>query len=124
MICLHFAAEMVLEIISKILLEISRSGDHISQEKARIDYQWPDNISVIFPEVRQECEDIILSDLEIISKFSDEKEQRRYWEVKGFSRVPCGGTHLRRTGEVGEIKLKRRNPGKRKERVEIELCED
>ena len=42
-------------------------------------------------------------------------------EVKGFSKVACGGTHLKRTGEVGEIQLKRKNIGKGKERVEISL---
>ena len=31
------------------------------------------------------------------------------------------GTHLRRTGEVGRIKLKRTNPGGGKERIEIYL---
>ena len=35
--------------------------------------------------------------------------------------VPCGGTHVRRTGEVGTIALKRRNPGKGKERIEIQV---
>jgi Ser-tRNA(Ala) deacylase AlaX len=43
--------------------------------------------------------------------------------VPGFARVPCGGTHLKRTGEVGAVTLKRRNVGKGKERVEIGLVE-
>ncbi|HAE50502.1 MAG TPA: alanyl-tRNA editing protein, partial [Tistrella mobilis] len=46
---------------------------------------------------------------------------RRYWEVEGVARVPCGGTHLRRTGEVGAITLKRVNVGKGKERIEMRL---
>ena len=45
----------------------------------------------------------------------------RSWEVEGFARVPCGGTHLKRTGEVGTIALKRKNVGGGKERVEITL---
>ena len=43
----------------------------------------------------------------------------RYWEIEGFARVPCGGTHLKRTGEVGNIALKRKNIGKGKERIEV-----
>jgi len=35
--------------------------------------------------------------------------------------VPCGGTHVRRTGEIGPILLKRDNIGRGKERVEIRL---
>lgn len=33
----------------------------------------------------------------------------------------CGGTHPRRTGEIGGIALKRKNQGKGVERVEIIL---
>ena len=33
--------------------------------------------------------------------------------------MPCGGTHLSRTGEIGPIALKRVNIGKGKERIEI-----
>ena len=62
---------------------------------------------------------IIDADSKIISEFSDEEAQRRYWEVEGFAKVGCGGTHLKHTGEVGEILLKRKNIGKGKERVEI-----
>ena len=49
----------------------------------------------------------------------DEQDEQRCWEVEGFARVPCGGTHLRRTGEVGVIDLKRKNIGHGKERIEI-----
>ncbi|WP_445321840.1 hypothetical protein [Paenibacillus sp. FSL H8-0048] len=35
----------------------------------------------------------------------------------------CGGTHLKKIGEVGEMKLKRNNIGRGKERIEIYLCE-
>jgi Ser-tRNA(Ala) deacylase AlaX len=58
---------------------------------------------------------------DIVSAFSDEENEQRYWEIVGFARMPCGGTHLRRTGEVGELELKRKNIGKGKERIEIYL---
>jgi alanyl-tRNA synthetase len=38
--------------------------------------------------------------------------------------VPCGGTHVRSTAEVGQIRLKRNNIGKGKERVDIFLGEE
>ena len=65
--------------------------------------------------------DLVGADTAITSAFSDEAAEQRYWEVPGFARVPCGGTHLQRTGEVGEIQLKRKNPGRGKERIEIRL---
>ena len=55
------------------------------------------------------------------SEYSDRGTERRFWEVADFARVPCGGTHLKRTAEVGAIRLKRKNTGKGKERVEIHV---
>lgn len=55
--------------------------------------------------------------------FSDEKSQMRYWEIEGFSKVSCGGTHVKSTAEVGYITLKRSNVGKGKERIEIYLVQ-
>jgi len=45
----------------------------------------------------------------------------RYWEIENFSKVACGGTHIKKTGEIGQITLKRNNIGKGKERIEIVL---
>ena len=64
---------------------------------------------------------IIAADVAIQTGFDDEESERRYWEIPGFSRVSCGGTHLRSTGAIGTIRLKRNNIGKGKERVEIFL---
>jgi alanyl-tRNA synthetase len=58
-----------------------------------------------------------------MSEFSDVATQSRYWEIAGFAHVPCGGTHPRSTGEVGRIVLKRANPGRGKERIEIYLAD-
>ncbi|NEN82805.1 alanine--tRNA ligase-related protein [Paenibacillus elgii] len=120
---LHFAAEVILELAYKHLEGIEKIGAHIAQDKARIDFLWHENISQSFPFIEKESRKIIEANLDIVSAFSDEENGRRYWEVKGFSRVPCGGTHLKKTGEVGEIKLKRNNIGKGKERIEIYISE-
>jgi Ser-tRNA(Ala) deacylase AlaX len=118
---LHFAAEVVLELAYKNLPGIKKIGAHIAADKARIDFEWAEPIGKSFPLLSEELRKIVANDLPIVSAFSDEAAQRRYWEVPGFARVPCGGTHLKRTGEVGAVTLKRRNIGKGKERVEIAL---
>ncbi len=99
---LHFAAEVVLELAFKRLTGIEKIGAHISQDKARIDFAWHENISESFPWIGKEFSGIIEADLDIISAFSDEGNGRRYWEVKGFSKLPCGGTPLKKKGEVGD----------------------
>jgi len=118
---LHFAAELVLELFYKSLVGVNKVGAHIAQDKARIDFAWPESISSLLPAIQSDANAIIDADMEINTGFDDEPNQRRYWEIRGFSRVPCGGTHVKRTGEVGPIKLKRNNKGRGNERVEIYL---
>ena len=118
---LHFAAELVLELFYKELNGIEKVGAHIAQNKARIDFAWPQSIAPLLPEFAQKANQIIHADLPIHTGYDDEENERRYWEIEGFSKVPCGGTHVRRTGEIGPISLKRENKAKGKERVEIYL---
>lgn len=116
---LHFAAELVLELAYQHLKGIEKIGAHISADKARIDFRWAENIAGAIPLLETAANQIVENDAEIVSAYSDEAEERRTWEVVGFARVPCGGTHLKRTGEVGKIQLKRDNIGKGKERIEV-----
>jgi len=120
---LHFAAELVLELFYEELEGVEKVGAHIARDKARIDFAWPQSIAPLLPKLADDANRIISSNLDIRTGFVDEANERRYWEIEGFSRVPCGGTHVRRTGEIGPIRLKRNNIGKGKERVEIFLSE-
>lgn len=116
---LHFAAELVLEVVCHRFPEVIKVGAHIAQNKARIDFEWQQKISPFLADIQQEVQEIIDANQPIISAFSDEDNERRYWKIKEFAQVPCGGTHIKTTGEVGIIKLKRENPGKGRERIEI-----
>lgn len=118
---LHFAAELVLELVCRHCGAIERIGSHIAQDKSRIDFAWPQNISPLLPVIETEVQAVIDADSAIECAFSDRENLRRYWQVNGFARVPCGGTHPHRTGEVGGVRLKRRNIGGGKERIEIYL---
>lgn len=120
---LHFAAELVLELIGRTLPGVEKIGAHIAEDKARIDFAWPQSISPLLPAIADEANAIIASKREVRSAFEDEANERRYWEIDGFSRVPCGGTHVKDTGEIGAIRLKRNNIGRGKERVDIYLCD-
>jgi alanyl-tRNA synthetase len=119
---LHFAAELILELVYRELGSVEKIGAHIAPDKARIDFRWPENISSLFPKLTSDAQFLVDQNKEIISAFSDRASQKRYWEILGFARVPCGGTHLKRTGEVGTIALKRKNIGKGKERIEVYIA--
>jgi len=120
---LHFAAELVLELMTQAHPDATKIGANITKDKARVDFAWQDNIAETFPLLEAEVERLVLEDRPIKSAFSDLARQSRYWEIAGFARVPCGGTHPRSTGEVGRIVLKRVNPGRGKERIEIYLAD-
>lgn len=117
---LHFAAELILELVVR-KLGIEKIGAHIAETKARIDFIYDKNISPALENLLIEYDKIIDSNSAIKTGFSDVENQRRYWEIDGFSKVPCGGTHVKSTGEVGRVTLKRVNIGGGKERIEIRL---
>lgn len=118
---LHFAAEIVLELVYRRFPGIRKIGAHIAADKARIDFDWPTSLAPHCPGLCAAAQALVDADEPIESAFSDVAAERRYWKIAAFSQVPCGGTHLRRTGEVGTLALKRRNVGKGKERIEISV---
>lgn len=116
---LHFAAELVLELVYQTLNGVEKIGAHIGADKARIDFAWPHNVAPLLPRLAARAQTLIAADSAIVSAFADEAGERRYWELPGFARVSCGGTHIGRSGEVGTLRLKRHNIGRGKERIEI-----
>lgn len=134
---LHFACELILALINRMYgnkkpeeellakeidqLGIEKVGAHIGEDSARIDFRSPINISKDFPVLLTEYKKIIEADLPIEKGYLDEESQKRYWRVAGLAMIPCGGTHVRSTGEIGMITLKRENVGKGIERIKIKL---
>lgn len=78
----------------------------------------------IFEGILAEYNTIIERDEIIKMGYSNVETQRRFWKIDGFAKVPCGGTHVKSTAEVGFITLKRVNVGGGKERIEIYLVGD
>ena len=119
---LHFAAEIILELVYQNFNRPEKIGANITSEKARIDFIWENNISAMFPILESKAKELIDADKSITSAFSDEENEIRFWKIDGFGQVPCGGTHIRTTSELGALRLKRERPGKSKERIEIYLA--
>ena len=117
---LHFAAELILEIVTQ-QFGLKKIGAHIAENKARIDFESDDSVANLFPIILAQYNKIISQDLLIHKDFADLKNQRRFWKIDGFAQVPCGGTHVNSTGEVGYITLSRDRLGKSKERIIIKL---
>lgn len=116
---LHFAAEVVLELVYRLFPGVEKIGAHIAADKARIDFALAEPVSPHLAALQQQAMEIVAADEPIVSAYSDAANERRYWKISAFAEVPCGGTHLKRTGEIGTISLKRKNIGQAKERIEI-----
>ena len=121
---LHMATEIVLQVIFQDDPFLAKIGAHIAPEKARIDFSSTTPLSERLPRIAETANRMIDTDVEIVTAFSDAAKRRRYWEIPGWARVPCAGTLPRRTGEIGPVELRRKNPGRGKERVEITLAAD
>lgn len=133
---LHFTCELILVLMNRLFNEtaegielkpeeidtmIKKRGAHIAETGARVDFECSENISVYFPMILEEYNKIIAADLPIEQGFLDEANQIRYWKLPNIATVPCGGTHVRSTGEVGAIELKRDRANKGVERIRITL---
>lgn len=118
---LHFAAEIILELVYQNYNRPEKIGAHISADKARLDFIWAGNISRTFDFLEKQIKCLVDNDQLITSEFSNRESEIRYWQIENFAQVSCGGTHIKHTGEIGPVLLKRNNIGKGKERIEITL---
>ena len=104
-------------------------GSNVHSGKGRIDWAIDETVSPMVPAAKERVQALIDADLEV-KRFADPADPERWvWQLEGegmdpaYWRMPCGGTHVARTGEVGKVKLKRKNIGKGKERVEVSLLD-
>jgi Ser-tRNA(Ala) deacylase AlaX len=119
---LHFAAELILEIVTQ-KYQLEKVGAHIAEHKARIDFKAEQNLTQYFDDILASYNSIIVADKIIEKGWLDVATQRRFWKIEDFAQVPCGGTHVKSTAEVGYVTLKRDRPGKGVERIIITLAD-
>jgi len=64
---LHFAAEVVLELMVLKCDGITKISAHISESKSRIDFEWPENMSSLLPEIESDAQCLVDDGLPIFS---------------------------------------------------------
>ena len=112
---LHIALMSVIEIRAGLDRRIT--GCHIDTEKARIDFFCeskftPNDIS----KMNEIANNLIKEDLKIDRYLYENRKEAWIWKCKNFE-CPCGGTHLLSTGQIDDIKIKRKNVGRMTERL-------
>ncbi len=95
-------------------------GSNVDERKSRIDYEYPESISPMLPEIEKKVNEFLSKGCEVKTYPDKENPDRWLWECNGV-KMPCGGTHVKNTSEIGRIRLKRKNIGAGKERIEILL---
>lgn len=120
---LHMATEIVLELMTQTHPHLVKVGAHISPDKGRIDFATEYSITDWLVEIARTANQMIETDIAIERDFYAGSDSRRFWRISGFAQVACGGTLPAHTGEIGPIDLRRANPGRGVERVEITLSE-
>jgi len=120
---LHSAAHIMEHFLHRELGEIARLGSRVDDEKDRADYAYEGRLPAdALMRVEEAANRLIAEDREIAIRLDPRRPGIRIWSCGGIE-MPCGGTHVRGTGEIGAIRLRRRNPGRGVERVETALAE-
>lgn len=117
---LHSAAHVVFYITVAVLGKVKINGSEIQPEKARMDFGYEDSIVEKIPVIEQKANAFIAGDHAIVMKADSEKPDLKWWTCETW-KMPCGGTHVKNTSEIGPLKLKRVNKGKGRERIEMYL---
>jgi Ser-tRNA(Ala) deacylase AlaX len=136
---LHFTCELILVLMNRLFNKtldgvelrpeeidtvIKKRGAHMSETGARVDFECAANISEYFPAILTEYKKIIDADIPIEKGFLNEAEEVRFWRLPNIAMIPCGGTHVHSTGEIGDIALKRDRANKGVERIRISLKDE
>ncbi|MCD6229429.1 MAG: alanyl-tRNA editing protein [Candidatus Diapherotrites archaeon] len=123
---LHSASHLVYYVMQAVFGPSCKNASSglISENKSKIDYYFeepldPEKLALVNDRVNW----IIKQGHDIETGTRNENE--RYWKVSGFPEMPCGGTHVKNTSEIGEVTVKKgKKPGKGRQRIEVSLKQE
>ena len=117
---IHSASHIMEQFFYKNFGVLERIGSNVDDKKDRSDYKTDVRLD---PEKLKKTENEINAFLSEGHEITIEIAENgmRTWRC-GPIDDHCGVTHVRNTSEIGLIKLKRKNPGRGKERVETSLA--
>ena len=119
------------------------TGGSIGAEKSRLDFDLPDT-SLDKERIAADLNRLVAEDHSVDAQWITEEElaanpdlvrtmsvkpplglgRVRLMEIPGVDLQPCGGTHVRRTGEIGRLRVgKIENKGRHNRRINIHLEE-
>ena len=136
---LHMRMHTALHLLGSVL-QYGVTGGNISAAKSRLDFDMEDTVDK--EQVTADLQALVAANHAVSHRWISDEEleaqpelvrtmsvqppkgagQVRLLEIENIDLQPCGGTHLRSTGEVGDIRIgKVEKKGKRNRRVSILL---
>jgi alanyl-tRNA synthetase len=119
----HSAIHLALMFASKIRDSLTSRirGCSITQESARLDFSLPERFTEAdIKYISDSIKSIVDADGEIITYQHNQEPEAWFWKYSDFI-CPCGGTHVQRTGQIGNVNVRRRGIGKGQERLIVEV---
>ncbi|MBR9707167.1 MAG: alanyl-tRNA editing protein [Candidatus Diapherotrites archaeon] len=117
---LHSAAHLADYAMLELQGEKEIIGSNCTADKARLDYLTNEPVGPFLAKAQERVNHWVDEDVEIKREEDPTTPGKWLWLWKNKT-MPCGGTHCTHTGEIGHVKLKRKNIGGGKERVEVTL---
>ena len=102
---LHAASHIIYFLVQNKIGLKKIIGSNVTEDKGRLDYEYPESISEILPEIEAKANEEFNQDSEIKMYPDSTDPTKRWWECKDW-KVPCGGTHPKNTQEIGNVRLK------------------
>jgi Ser-tRNA(Ala) deacylase AlaX len=117
---LHSVAHIAYFFLVEKFGKLKVIGSNIAADKARVDFLTDHNLSDL-DDIEQRL-NAFLKEGHVIKRYQDSSSPDLWWWECGSWKMPCGGTHVRNTAEIGNVLLKRKTKGSGKERIEIFLA--
>lgn len=114
---LHSAAHVVWHFTGELAGDLPVKGCLIGPDKARLDFGGKIDPEII-PELSRLSNNFITGAQEIQNIPLESEPEALFW-ICADIKIPCGGTHVSNTSEIGEVVLKRRSQGKKLDRLYI-----
>ncbi len=136
---LHMRMHTALHLLGSVL-QYGVTGGNISAAKSRLDFDMEDTVDK--EQVTADIQALVAADHPLTCRWISDEEldaqpelvrtmsvkppkgagKVRLLEIEGVDLQPCGGTHLKSTGEVGQVRVgKVEKKGRRNRRVSIVL---
>ena len=117
---MHSALHLLYNVAGELFGVTASAGSNVDYKKSRLDLVYDDVMGEENRELLKKTVALVVDEDRPIKIWWD--GPTRLVEIQGYEALPCGGLHTKSTKEIGYIsKLKRKNVGKGKERLEVFL---